>query len=968
MTAPTILVIEDNPLTQRTLRVALESQRYSVLEAADARTALGLMTERLPDMVIQDLLLPDMDGIELTGRLRRLPRAVDVPILALTGFTNAMENARVAEAGFTACLEKPIDPERLFAAISAHLPRRSQPTRIGEGRRVLLVDDDPVLLKLARLHFGQLGYEVTVASYGTEALERARQLAPDAIVSDVLMPVMDGFQLCLAVRRDPALASVPVVLISTQYREEPDRRLASKVGASALLARTPDYESVARAVNQALTRTPPAADVDAWTRTPAHDEQVDALVRQVDRQLAVNAELAQRCSLQAAQLSVLGGIADALARKAEIGVVLRGVLAACLDAGGISRGVLYLRQPTGALCPSCAIGFADVTGAELDGFFGHRPLLERVLCTGIAAAFPVATDAQEVSRSFLVRAGVASARVVPLVHDGECIGALMLGSNATNLGDADSVAFSRAIAGQIAKSVALTRAFDELAASEARYRSLMEEASCAVFTVREGGEILDANRRAEQLLAAPRQQLTGRSWLDFLAAPDREYVATRLRQAMQASPSDGPTSPSEVTLEWRDGRSLTAEFSAAAVETNGQRLAIVIADDVTERNRLRQQAAVRDKLATVGTLAAGLAHEINNPLAYVLLNLGTLREQLEGGAGSADPAAVAAALEALELARSALSGAQRIRDIVKAMKGFARSDEGDLAEVNVNQLLQAAISMAAHEIKYRARLETAFQVDLPRLVANPGKLTQLFLNLVINAVQAIDEGDLDGNVLRVHTRRDGSRIRVEVTDSGKGIPRHVLPRIFDPFFTTKPIGVGTGLGLSICHEIVRNHGGEIQVDSEVGKGTTFTVLLPLQGEHPLPASTPAPTPTARRRARILLVDDERFLLRALQNMISQHHQVTPALGGRVALQALAAPVIPFDVIVTDLAMPEVSGIDLHRYVSEKLPGFQQRMVFITGGTASEQGRAFLTATRNRCLEKPFEAADLLRAIDAVMDS
>ncbi len=455
MPAPLILVVEDNPITRKMLRVALESEGYAVAEAGDARTALAALEREAPDVVVQDIVLPDMDGCDLVQRMRALPSGADVPILALSGFVSRLQETRTVQAGFTAILVKPIEPSRLIESIQTYLPRRhAPPDRPGGGRRLLIVDDDPVQLKLTRIFFSQLGFRVTTSSNGGEALELARANVPDAILSDVLMPGVDGFELSLAARRDPRLAHVPVVLVTSYYRQEADQALAQQAGASALILRTPDFRNVVPTLCDALKRGPPPR-----VAGPSHQVRLDhakAVIRQLEHEIEANAGLARRCTIQAAQLTLLGAIADALVRDSDIHAALRDVLAACLDAAGIAKGALYLVEK-GELTLQHAIGYEDADRERVASFFGNGLLLERIVADKLPVSIPSTALPAGVAAALLSEAGVRSAHVVPLVVAGNGAGALFLGSTISELADEDPVVFARAIGTQVVQSLTLMR-------------------------------------------------------------------------------------------------------------------------------------------------------------------------------------------------------------------------------------------------------------------------------------------------------------------------------------------------------------------------------------------------------------------------------------------------------------------------------------------------------------------------------
>jgi signal transduction histidine kinase len=241
----------------------------------------------------------------------------------------------------------------------------------------------------------------------------------------------------------------------------------------------------------------------------------------------------------------------------------------------------------------------------------------------------------------------------------------------------------------------------------------------------------------------------------------------------------------------------------------------------SEHRELQARLAQTDRLTSLGTLTAGIAHEINNPLAYVLLNLGYVDEEISK---LVPPGARSKELRlAVEHARS---GAERIRDIVRGLKTFSRPESEALGPIDVAQLADTSLAMIAHEVRHRARVVKDY-ARVPKVIANESRLGQVFLNLLLNAVQALPEGRNAINEIRVVVRSpDPEHVVVEVHDNGMGIPPQVRGRIFEPFFTTKPVGIGTGLGLAICHGIITSLGGKLSVDTEVGRGSVFTVELP----------------------------------------------------------------------------------------------------------------------------------------------
>lgn len=375
-----------------------------------------------------------------------------------------------------------------------------------------------------------------------------------------------------------------------------------------------------------------------------------------------------------------------------------------------------------------------------------------------------------------------------------------------------------------------------------------------------------------------------------------------------------------------------------------------------------------ERMASVGMLAASVAHEINNPLAIVVGNLELMRLSLanlaerrrdggpaEGGLGDEFLRHLGTSDDPLN---DALEAAERVRQIVRDLRIFARSeDQAAEQPTDIHKVLEAASRMASHELRHRATLKCDFG-SVPLVRGSESRLGQVFLNLIVNAAQAMPVGTAADNEIRLATSVDADgRVVIEVADTGVGIPADKLDRVFDPFFTTKPAGVGTGLGLAICHRIVSELGGTITVHSTVGKGTTFRVILPASTDVILLASTPASAsaPTARR-CKILVVDDEPSLCRTIGRVLSADHDVTTMTSPSDALGLLQSG-RHYDLILSDLMMPEMSGLDLHAHLQRIAPEQAARMVFMSGGAFSAEAEAFLAAQPYR-VEKPFLPATL----------
>jgi len=504
--------------------------------------------------------------------------------------------------------------------------------------------------------------------------------------------------------------------------------------------------------------------------------------------------------------------------------------------------------------------------------------------------------------------------------------------------------------------------------SEKRFRDLVDAAPDGVVILR-GPVIVFLNARAGQLLGlSETARGVGRVITEFLHPDDRERAATRIRKLLETGGLDERAEYRSVDAR---GEEHTVEISSIPIEYQGGPAVLAFARDVTERKRMELKLLEADRLTALGVLSAGVAHEINNPLAYVLLNLEYLKRELPKAA--ADPARIEALMMRVQ---DACHGADRVASIVRDLRTFARGEETAREPVSLEAAIEAAVNIAHPELRLRARLERRYQT-VPAVDGNAGRLEQVFLNLLLNAAQAFaPESDPNSNVIRVSLRAAGSLVVAEIADNGPGILPELLGRIFDPFFTTKPVGVGTGLGLPICRGIVQTHGGEITVDSKPGAGAVFTVSFPASKLSPIVPSAPGlrlPEPAAAHaRGRVLVIDDESVVAHTLKVLLQSEHDLVVAQSGAEALELLEQPraddAPPFDVILCDLMMPGMTGMELFEVLRREHPLLARRVVFMTGGVSMTRVVEFLESVPNPKFEKPFDVPELRRILHRLVST
>ncbi len=415
------------------------------------------------------------------------------------------------------------------------------------------------------------------------------------------------------------------------------------------------------------------------------------------------------------------------------------------------------------------------------------------------------------------------------------------------------------------------------------------------------------------------------------------------------------------SLTGRSLSSLELEFEAGPdLDWKGARVSTVFAPGAAPSRELQEKAMLSARMASLGTVAASVAHEINNPLAFVLAQVELAqRARLAGGV---------VGYEALETIRD---GLERLRGVVVDLRAFSKGDTDSVRNVDVRAVLGRVLRMADKSLLSRAHVIEDL-APVPPVLGNEGRLSQVFLNLLVNAAEALPETPRESNRIRIRTRAcaDG-RVEIAIGDTGAGIDLALKDRIFDSFFTTKGSRSGTGLGLAICRRIISEHGGEVfarTVDSdeiEPPFRTEFVTLLPVALLPPAPPIESAPPPKSGPSRRVLLVDDEPRLLRTLGGLLSSNHEVTTADSGEKALQLLANAKEPFEVIVCDMMMHGLDGVGFHELVQSRYPGLERRVIFMTGGAFTKRARSFLLSVPNKRLDKPFELHALNVAIEEV---
>ena len=504
------------------------------------------------------------------------------------------------------------------------------------------------------------------------------------------------------------------------------------------------------------------------------------------------------------------------------------------------------------------------------------------------------------------------------------------------------------------------RAEDAARASDALFRAVYQNAGLGVLLRNATTEAIEGNTTFERLIkrsSAELRELTMRE----LVYPEDLEASVKAHADLLAGRVES------YELERRfvrgDGELLWGHETVSLVrDTDGTPLHVVeMIMDITDRKRMETQLMLADRLASLGTMAAGVGHEINNPLTWIMGNITLALEILQEMGHEAQRPPLVEVLGALE---EASLGSSRVSAIVHDLQLFSRVDDTPGATADINQVVQSTSRMLRNELKHR----TEFELDLtpmPKVVGDAPRIGQILTNLLVNALHALPDRPLRQNLIRVSTRLQDGHVVIAVTDNGVGVPPELRLRIFDPFFTTKDVGTGTGLGLSICHSLVTRLGGRIELESEVDRGSVFRVFL-------VPASTPeharaleGTADGSGGRMRILCIDDEPSVGRLIARFLRNAHDVVVETDGMQAIGRLESGE-RYDAIICDIMMPSMSGIDFYDRLRRIDPSLAERCGFITGGVFTERARSFAEALpTTRLVRKPFQPKTIKALVESL---
>ena len=790
-------------------------------------------------------------------------------------------------------------------------------------RRVLIVEDDAGQAKLMTLRLTAAGFEVRHVDDPSRALSVAESFAPDALVSDVLMPMLDGFELCRALRRHPALSGVPIVLYSSVASPVEAAAVARRSGATGFVSRTPDcrplIDLLVRTLDDEHAPTPAASPVD-----------IDA----------------GRSKLFAGDLRRHVQRADALANATRD-------LTESLELDTVTARILE-RATTLLEAKAASLWDLDVAGP---------PPGESVAMQSIERGRAVWVD---------------DVLAAPLRVHGRVLGALTISMPEGRVfAPADATLIER-FADQAALALANARLFADsersrevLRQSEARHRAIVD-GSIQGMLIHRNDRILFANAAGARLIGCERaEDLIGTSVLAMVVPEDRErmagYERARRESALHAAPY-------ELRVARRDGQVIWVEGLISNIDWEGQRAVLATLVDVSERKRseeaLRQteeQVRQLQRLEAVGQLAGGVAHDFNNLLTVIIGRA----EMLAKYAAPDTPAG--RCVEAIH------STAASASELTKQLLAFSRKQVLEPRVLDLGAVVTGMHPMLRRLIGEDIEITTSTGPDVGRVMVDPAQAEQVLMNLAVNARDAMPRGgrlsfhlsnaEIDAAALRLHIDAPPGRyVLLEVSDTGIGMDAATRARVFEPFFTTKAPGKGTGLGLATVFGVVKQSGGHVQVYSELGHGSTFKVYFPRVDAAPdAPKATTETCPAAGGSETVLVVEDDPVIRDLILEILTE--------GGYRPLTVETAPEAlalaesydgPIDLLLTDVIMPTMSGRDVAEGVGRARPGVP--VLYISGYTDDVISRSGLLDGDVKLLMKPFAIDTLLRRVRETIDA
>ncbi len=816
---------------------------------------------------------------------------------------------------------------------------------------ILLVEDHGATREAVRQVLADAGYLVHVARDGAQALALMRAEHPRVVIQDLMLPDVDGFALAHELRALANGTPLRMIAFSGLVSNERALRIAG-LGFDDVIAKP---VQPARLVERVRAQWQAAEQVHATLQT-LH-ELSDPLAPPVPSHPPSHAQdgegqLLRRCSELSAELTVMRAVCQAMLHDGDVEGALVAALGTCFDAGKGVFGALYLCEQD-HLRARVLGSERHVDAGALTRFFGQESWLRGVIRG--AKALTLAELEPEVQAS-LAGAGAREGIVVPLTHEVAELGALLMMHDGE---DPTLHRFAQCLAEQVSHALAMAHAFQQRAHAEreaeqqrrlardqaAMWRALVDNAPDVVMHLDAMGRVRFINRTPSAVRG------TGAlSWFDMV---EEEHHA-EMRSALAAVFSRAQSATLELCSLGESDLPIWTENHLGPVRSGSSVSgALVIQRDVSEKKAAEAQLFMTERMASVGNLAAAIAHEVNNPLASVLANLELALREAEQ---------MSTATELLEELQDAREAATRVRTVVRDLNVFSRADDDSRTLVDIERVLDSALRLAWNEVRARATLQRELHAT-PRVWGNESQLGQALLSLILHMAHGIEAGDPEHNTIAVQLYADAfEHVVIVLRASGKPLSDLAKASLLRPFSSARP--AASSLGLSICQRVIAEYGGTITIEN--GLHNELRVCLPACARAELDAPPDRDSEIrALRRGCVLVIDDERLITQVVRRTLSAEHDVVTLDNTVEALRRLEAGE-RFDAIVCDLMMPGLSGMDFHARVQRDFPDLADKIVFFTGGAFTTRAREFLRNVPNRRVDKPVAGYELRQVINAMV--
>ncbi|MFC5454033.1 response regulator [Prosthecobacter fluviatilis] len=799
--------------------------------------------------------------------------------------------------------------------------------------RALIVDDKEENLYYLQVLLTGHGCEVITARHGAEALVKARQAPPDVVISDLLMPVMDGYTLLRHWKADAQLRNIPFIVYTATYTEAEDERLALSLGADAFILKPAEPEDFIARLKEVQSHDSAASP--PTPRSPAGDEK--ALLKVYSETLIRKLE-EKSLQLEEANRALQQDIAKSKHMEAQIRQTSN-LLHAMAD--GIPDAV-FVKDLQGRYLLFNK-GASRLVGRPVEAVLGQD---DTTIFSPEDARFVMANDREvmisgqtQMVEEVLTAAGVTRTYLVSKApyrdSQGNIIGIIGISRDITERKQAENKIHEQA--------TLLDKAQDAIVVRDLEHR------------------ILYWNRSAERLYGWTSKEAVGRSIKELLYQNPAPFLAAT-SETLEKGEWVG-----EIHQYNRDGKTLTIEGRWTLVRDDLGRPSSILAinTDITERKKLEQQFLRTQRMESIGTLAGGIAHDLNNVLAPILMSIELLRLQEKDA-------------RRLDILKTIETSAKRGADMVKQVLSFARGVEGRQVEVQIGHLLREIEKMANETFLKSIHVSCDVPTGLWTVLGDPTQLHQVLLNLCVNARDAMPTGGrllLSARNLQVDDQyaamnpgaKPGPHVVVVVEDNGSGMPPEVIERIFEPFYTTKELGKGTGLGLSTTQAIVKGHGGFIHVQSDLEVGTKFSVFLPAQTAG-APLAVTAENDLPRGNDELVLVIDDEASVRQItrQTLEIFGYRVLLAADGTEAAGIYVMRKNEIRAVITDMMMPEMDGAAIIPVLLRINPDV--RIIASSGISTGGMASKAVNAGVKYFLPKPYTAETLLKTLNQALQT